>query len=152
MKKTLYINSLERLRKFIKAHGMRPSVVRDAVLEQACMLQQPFTANELLKACQEQRISIGTVYNALNVFISAQILSATNRQRGQGSTEYEICSGYTKLKVICLTCGKTTEIHDKAITRLIRERKYTNYHMTHFHLYIYGECKLCQIQNDHTNK
>ena len=87
MKKTLYINSLERLRKFIKANGMRPSVVRDAVLEQACMLQQPFTANELLKACQEQRISIGTVYNALNVFISAQILSATNRQRGQGSTE-----------------------------------------------------------------
>lgn len=145
MRKTLYANTLERLNKYIQLADLRPSVVRNAVLEQACLLPQPFTAKKLVEVCKQQQISTGTVYNSLNIFISAQILHAINRQRGKTATEYELTSiNQNKMQVICLKCGRISDITDKAIARLVKERKYSNFTMNHFSLFIYGECKVCR--------
>ena len=124
---------------------MRPSVVRNAVLEQACYLPQPFTAKQLVEVCKEQRISIGTVYNSLNLFISAQILHATERQRGKMATEYELITGNQHhMQIICQKCGRVSDIQDRAIARLIQERKYSNFTLQHYSLFVYGECKVCR--------
>lgn len=145
MKKTLYTNALERLNHYLKANDLRPSVVRTAVLEQACYLPQPFTAKQLVAVCQEQRISIGTVYNSLNLFISAQILHANERQRGKAATEYEVITGeHHRMEIICQKCGRVVDIQDKAIARLIKERKYSNFTLQHYSLFVYGECKICR--------
>ena len=145
MKKTLYNNAVERLNGYLKANEMRPSVVRNAVLEQACYLPQPFTAKQLVEVCKEQRISIGTVYNSLNIFISAQILHATERQRGKAATEYEVITGeHHCMQIICQKCGRISDIQDKAIARLIKERKYSNFTLQHYSLFVYGECKICR--------
>lgn len=145
MKKTLYNNAVERLNGYLKANEMRPSVVRNAVLEQACYLPQPFTAKQLVEVCKEQRISIGTVYNSLNIFISAQILHATERQRGKAATEYEVITGeHHCMQIICQKCGRISDIQDKAIARLIKERKYSNFTLQHYSLFVYGECKVCR--------
>ena len=140
-----YKAALLQLSAYLKAHEMRPSAVRNMVLEQVCQLPQPFTADQLTKACQEERISVGTVYNALNVFVLAQILHATNRQRGKSATEYELMSGnQIRMQVVCHKCGRVTEIQDKAVERLVKERKYSNFTMQHFSLFVYGECKICR--------
>lgn len=145
MKKTLYNNAVERLNGYLKANEMRPSVVRNAVLEQACYLPQPFTAKQLVEVCKEQRISIGTVYNSLNIFISAQILHATERQRGKMATEYELITGNQHhMQIICQKCGRVSDIQDRAIARLIQERKYSNFTLQHYSLFVYGECKICR--------
>lgn len=145
MKKTLYNNAVERLNGYLKANEMRPSVVRNAVLEQACYLPQPFTAKQLVEVCKEQRISIGTVYNSLNIFISAQILHATERQRGKAATEYEVITGNQHhMQIICQKCGRVSDIQDRAIARLIQERKYSNFTLQHYSLFVYGECKICR--------
>lgn len=145
MKKTLYNNAVERLNGYLKANEMRPSVVRNAVLEQACYLPQPFTAKQLVEVCKEQRISIGTVYNSLNIFISAQILHATERQRGKMATEYELITGNQHhMQIICQKCGRVSDIQDRAIARLIQERKYSNFTLQHYSLFVYGECKVCR--------
>lgn len=145
MKKTLYNNAVERLNGYLKANEMRPSVVRNAVLEQACYLPQPFTAKQLVEVCKEQRISIGTVYNSLNLFISAQILHATERQRGKTATEYELITGNQhRMQIICQKCGRVSDIQDRAIARLIQERKYSNFTLQHYSLFVYGECKVCR--------
>lgn len=145
MKKTLYNNAVERLNGYLKANEMRPSVVRNAVLEQACYLLQPFTAKQLVEVCKEQRISIGTVYNSLNIFISAQILHATERQRGKMATEYELITGNQHhMQIICQKCGRVSDIQDRAIARLIQERKYSNFTLQHYSLFVYGECKVCR--------
>ena len=147
MKKTLYNSAIERLSQYVKANDLRPSVVRTAVLEQACYLPQPFTAKQLIEVCKEQRISIGTVYNSLNLFISAQILHATERQRGKMATEYEVVtSNQHRMQIICQKCGRVSDIQDKAIARLIKERKYSNITLQHYSLFIYGECKVCRRQ------
>lgn len=140
-----YKAALTRLNAYIGEHEMRVSRVREMVLEQVCLLPQPFTADRLAKACMAERISVGTVYNALDLFLSAQILHASKRQRGKAATEYElITSRQTRMQIICQRCGRVSEIHDKAIERLVQERKYSNFNASHFSVFVYGECKHCR--------
>lgn len=140
-----YKEAQERLDTYVLSNGMRASKVRNIVLEQACALPQPFTAEQLVEACAGERISVGTVYNSLNLFLLARILFSINRQRGKAATEYEIVTGSTtRMQVICCRCGRQTEFHDKAITRLVQERAYANFNAQRFSLLVYGECKLCR--------
>lgn len=140
-----YKAAQEKLEAYIREKGMRYSPVRNMVLERVCALQQPFTADQLVEACASERISQASVYNALQLFIKVRILSAINRQKGQSNTEYEVVTGTTtRMQVLCCRCGRTTEIHDKAIARLVQERTYQNYTMRRFTLYVYGECKICR--------
>lgn len=135
----------EQLDRYIAEHNMRPSKVRNMVLEQVCLLSQPFTADQLAKACEAERISIGTVYNTLSLFISAQILHATQRQRGRTATEYELVTGaHNRIQMICQRCGRVANLRDKAIENLIERRKYSNFNEQHFSLFVYGECKHCR--------
>lgn len=140
-----YEAALVKLNEYIAAHPMRKSHVREMVLEQVCLIQQPFTAEQLAEACAAERISVGTVYNALELFITAQILHAISRQRGKGATQYEVIPGkQIHMQIRCGKCGRITEIHDNAIDHLVRVRKYMNFEMQRYTLLIYGECKHCR--------
>ena len=140
-----YNTALKRLNAYLLTQGMRPSRVRNKVLELMCQLPQPFTAAQLAEACKIERISTGTVYNCLNLFIVAQILHAIERQRGRTVIEYELLQpNSVRMLVICRKCNRVTEIHDKAIARLVTERKYTNFIPEQFLMYVYGECKVCR--------
>ena len=140
-----YIAAQERLDTYVREHGMRPSKVRNMVLEQVCQLEQPFVADQLVEACKKERISVGTVYNALSLFLLAQILHAIDRQRGRTATEYELMTGSViRMQILCGKCGRVADIHDKVIERMVKERKYSNFTMQHFSLFVYGECKICR--------
>ena len=140
-----YILAQEKLVRFLHEHEKRPSKVRNIVLSLACALPQPFTAEQLQRACETERISVGTIYNSLNTFVDAQILRATERQRGKAATEYELITGSSnRLQIVCKECGRVTDITDKAITTLVQNRKYSNFNMQHFSLFIYGECRICR--------
>lgn len=140
-----YNAALERLYRYVREQEKRPSKVRNMVLAQVCQLAQPFTAEQLSKACEQDRISVGTVYNALNLFIDAGIVRAITRQRGKAATEYELITGSaSRFLMICKKCGRTVELSDKAIARLIKERKYSNFNIQHFSIFVYGECKICR--------
>ncbi len=140
-----YILAQEKLVRFLHEHEKRPSKVRNIVLSLACALPQPFTAEQLQRACETERISVGTVYNSLNTFVDAQIFRATERQRGKAATEYELITGSSnRLQIVCKKCGRVTDITDKAITTLVQDRKYSNFNMQHFSLFIYGECRICR--------
>ena len=154
MKKSLFDIAYERLHQYINEHGLRHSPVRTQILQQACLLPQPFTAQQLEEVCQPLRVATGTIYNSLKLFVVAQILHATSRHRGQPQVEYEVITGNPiRMEIICKRCGRITEFPDKAIARMIRERHYSNFDMQHFSLLVYGECKLCRKQtNRKTNK
>ena len=142
---TTYEVSLAKLNAYIATHNMRRSQVREMVLKQVCKLSQPFTADELEKVCAAERISLGTVYHCLELFIAMQILHAINRQRGQTSTLYEIIPGrQVNMQFQCGRCGRVVEIRDKAIDHLIRVRKYSNFNVDYYTLLIFGECKHCR--------
>ncbi len=140
-----YESALVKLNEYIAGRTMRRSQVREMVLEQVCGLPQPFTADQLAQACAAERISRGTVYNTLDLFIKAQILHAIDRQHGKNATLYNVIPGQqVHMQIRCSKCGRITEIHDKAIDHLIRVRKYTNFEVQRYSLLIYGECKHCR--------
>ena len=142
----LYKAALERLNAYIRCHAMRASVVREMVLAQACLLKQPFTAVQLEEACRSEHISVGTVYNALDLFVTAEIVKVYDRGYGQTVTEYELTttSSRSHMQIICRKCGRRASFSDKAIMRLIMERKYTNFKAQNCTLVVYGECKICR--------
>lgn len=140
-----YEAALVKLNEYIAGRNMRKTPVREMVLEQVCQLSQPFTADQLAQACAAERISVGTVYNALELFIKAQILHAINRQRGRTATLYEVIPGkQVHMQIRCGRCGRIVEMKDQAIDHLIRVRKYTNFNVQRYTLLIYGECKHCR--------
>lgn len=142
----IYEAAQAKLDAYVRENGMRPSRVRNQVLEILSSLPQPFQAEKLIKACEAERISVGTVYNTLNLLISARVVHATRRQRGIAATEYELTTGahQVRMKIFCTRCGREAEFHDKAISRLVTERSYSNFNMRRFSLFVYGECKLCR--------
>ncbi len=148
-----YEAALVKLNEYISAHTMRKSRVREMVLEQACLLPPLFTADQLAKACEAERISVATVYNSLELFIKAQIIHAIDRQRGKGATQYEVIPGkQIHMQIRCGKCGRVSEIKDQAIDHLIRVRKYLNFDMQSYTLLIYGECKHCRKPKTSTEK
>jgi len=124
---------------------MRRTPVREMVLEQVCLLPQPFTADQLVQACAAERISIGSIYNTLSLFVSARILHAINRQHGRTSTQYELIQGNTiRLQIICSKCQRVTTFKDKAIENLVMTRMYSNFNAQRISMFVYGECKHCR--------
>lgn len=134
------------LARYVNAHEMRPSRVRRMVLTQVFQLPQPFTAEQLVQACEAEHISVGTVYNALNLFVDARIVRATVRQRaGKTATEYEQMVGTaSKMQFMCKKCGRTVEFSDQLIAQSIRSHGYHNFTIQNFNLVVYGECKICR--------
>ena len=140
-----YSNALAQLNRYLHENEKRPSRVREMVLTQVFQLPQVFTAEQLVKACEAEHISVGTVYNSLNLFIDARILRATIRQRGKSATEYELLVGATnKVQFICKKCGRTVEFSDQQIARSIKTHGYNNFVMQNYNLTVYGECKICR--------
>lgn len=140
-----YKAALTKLNAYIKTHNMRKTPVREIILEQVCLLPQPFTAEQLTQACKEEHISTGTIYNTLDLLIEAQLLNAVNHQCGKNAMQYELIQGrQIRMQIRCTQCGRVTEIRDKAIDNLIRIRKYSNFEMQRYSLFIYGECKHCR--------
>lgn len=140
-----YEAALIKLREYVSEHHMRKSQVREMVLEIVCGLPQPFTAEQLAQACAAERISVGTIYNTVDLFIKAQIIHIFDRQFGNNIALYEVIPGrHVHLQIRCSKCGRVTEIHDQVIDNLIRMRKYPNFELQRYSLLIYGECKHCR--------
>ena len=60
------------------------------------------------------------------------------------SFEYEITKEeVNRMQIVCTKCGRVTEFHEKAIARLMKEKKFVNFNIRHFRLTVFGECKTC---------
>lgn len=142
----IFGGALERMNAYLQENGGRYSSVRETVLEHACMLPQPFTAEQLEASCQSEKISSGTIYNSLQLFLKANIIHATKRQKGHQATEYELITGNPiRMQRICQKCGRVTNFRAPALDRLIREQKTQSFFMQHYTLFVYGECRRCRI-------
>lgn len=140
-----YESALEHLNAYIAEHNMRHTPEREMVLMEICEMPQPFTADKLTERCQKLRLSQGTVYNTLNLFVSARILHCFIRENGRAATEYELTTGSkSHIQIICNNCGRLAEVHDKAIEHIVASRKYSNFVPHLYTMRIYGQCKVCR--------
>lgn len=134
-----------RLNAYIRQEKLRASSVRKTILEKACLFKQPFTAEQLIEACADEFVSDATIYNALTLFVTANILQAVKRQPGQTSVEYELAfATHSRMQIVCLECGRITNVRDKLLEQLIKEHKYYNFNPSRLSMIVYGVCKHCR--------
>lgn len=143
MSETRYREAERKLDKFIARNQLRRTPERFIILRHACDLGNPFTAGQLMQLAQQDHISQGTVYNTLSLLVSAQILWCLGK-RGT-KAEYEVVTGgKIRMQLRCSECGRVADFKDVAIENLVNARKYSNFNISHFSLYVYGSCKTCR--------
>ncbi len=136
----------ERLAVYLTKNGYRHTKERYTILEQACLLNQPFFMDELIAVAESLHITRATVYNTMPLLQEARLVHLLGKQYHQaGGAQYEVVGAKNNhMQIICARCGRVSEFRDVALTNLLKSRKYSNFDMQHFSLYVYGECKVCK--------
>jgi len=136
--------------KELKKAGLKVTLPRIKILE---ILQNPkhqhISAEDVYKILieMEEEIGLATVYRVLNQFDDAGIL---NRHHFEGGKSvFEISHKKHHDHLVCLKCGKVVEFEDDIIERRQEEvAKANNMHLINHSLYLYGECKEGDCDDD----
>lgn len=110
-----------------------------------------FSADSLFSqlAASGRRVSLGTVYNTIELLIECGLVVEHNF--GDGGRVFELApTGHYHL--ICTCCGKIKEVSDDQLESLIAAKHYPSFTMRRFSLSIYGICSRCARKNKATKK
>jgi Fe2+ or Zn2+ uptake regulation protein len=125
-------------------HKMRHTAERFSILSAVCTLQR-FTVDDLRYALTGILISRATVYNTLELLEKAGIIRHIEKEYGVRAGQYELtCLKSSSVQIICQRCGRISEIKDSTISRMLADKKFSNFTPERFSLYIYGHCKVCR--------
>ncbi|MCQ2311714.1 MAG: transcriptional repressor [Paludibacteraceae bacterium] len=145
MNEEIYPAAEQRMNEYICAHNMRHTQERRTVLRCVCNLKHPFTADQLVEQTAKVFVSQATTYNVIRLLLNARVLHEVQRPGFGGKSGYEVALvSQDSIRMICTKCGREVALADKAISALVRRRRYTNFDMDHYSLYVYGACKVCR--------
>lgn len=143
-KDDIYRSLYEQLCRYMDEHKMRHTAERFSILSAVCTLQR-FTVDDLRYALTGILISRATVYNTLELLEKAGIIRHIEKEYGVRAGQYELtCLKSSSVQIICQRCGRINEIKDSTISRMLADKKFSNFTPERFSLYIYGHCKVCR--------
>jgi Fur family ferric uptake transcriptional regulator len=149
-------NSFEEAKEVLTAYLIkkkhRKTPERYALLEKIADYDGHFDAEQLYKAMVEgYRVSLATVYNNLELFLDAGLI--TRHHFAGQTTQFEKTFGsHTHHHLICTKCGKVKEFTDKKIKTMIQTKEFAKFNATHYSLYLYGICNNCSKEKKQTEK
>ena len=142
---------------YLSQHHLRCTPERRMLLGRVTGLQGSFTPARLLESLAESgfRLSQGTVYNTLKLFEAAGIVR--RRRTAEGAETYECASHDDEhLTLVCSRCGRTREVRDTELAKLLKLRRYPSFVITGFDLYVHGLCSRCRgggrVRKENTGK
>lgn len=137
------ISARERFKSYLKAHNLRKTPERFALLEKAMTLQGHFGVELLYEEMERSgyHVSRATVYSTLELLVDCGLL---NRHLfGSRKTSYEVALG-SHSHLICSVCGKIREIEDKKLNDMMLEMNFDDFTPTYFSTMVYGICADCK--------
>ncbi len=134
-------SALQKLNEYLARTGRRNSTERLEILEAAHSLGSGFTAEELMGAVASRGVPVSraTVYNAVNLFVSAGVLA---RYYGESGARYEMLPA-NRHHLVCLHCGKIKAVKDQSFSEVLRARHYSAFTASYFEMTVYGVCSAC---------
>lgn len=143
-KEDIYRKSYEQLCSYMDEHNMRHTAERFSILSSACTLQR-FSVDDIRYALTGIIISRATVYNTLELLEKVGIIRRIEKEYGIRGGQYELtCLKSSSVQIICQRCGRMSEVKDTTISRMLADKKFSNFIPERFSLYVYGHCKICR--------
>lgn len=132
--------------KFLIEKKHRKTPERYAILERVYTHDGHFSAELLYNAMQnDYRVSLATVYNTLELLLECKLV--VKHQFGDQVAQYEKTFGTVMHNhLVCTRCGKIKEFSDKKIRTLIQNKRFAQFDVSYYSLYLYGTCKKCKIE------
>jgi Fur family ferric uptake transcriptional regulator len=145
----------ETLERYLKAHNLRRTPERFALLEKVFSTADHFYVDVLCEAMELEgyHVSRSTVYATMQLFLDAGLVR--RHQFGNQPAQYErAVPGIAKnhIHLVCSTCGRVKEVRDTALAAELLERSYAGFKAEACGLYVYGICLRCQRRKSGKNK
>lgn len=151
-KEDIYRHAYEQLCDYMDEHKMRHTPERFNILSSVCALQR-FSVEELRESLTELLISRATVYNTIELFEKAGIIRHIEKEYGVRAGLYELSWLKTSsIQIICQSCGRVREVKDSTFSRMLEDKRLTNFVLERYSLYLYGHCKVCKKKIKLTTK
>lgn len=130
--------------KYLKDKKHRKTPERYAILERVYSHEGHFNAELLYNAMQnDYRVSLATVYNTLDLLLECKLI--VKHQFGDQIAQYEKTFGAVMHNhLVCTNCGEIKEFSDKKLRTLIQNKKFAQFDISYYSLYLYGICKKCK--------
>ena len=143
-KENILQKATEQLCAYLDSHGLRHTPERFAIMRVACQLQR-FTMDELRAALTELTISRATIYNTLSLLEKASLVQKLDKEFGVRAGQYEwVQDSDSSVQVVCMKCGRVSQVKDSTISRMLADKRWSNFVPHHFSLYVFGNCKVCR--------
>jgi len=133
-----------RLAEELRRRGIRVTAQRLAVAEAVVGTHEHLTAQEIFERVRERfpHITIGTIYNTLEVLTATGIIQPLPFPRG---TRYDT-NLEPHVNLVCIRCGHIEDYEDEkeSLQRLAQEAsRKSSFHIVSQHMDIYGFCAAC---------
>lgn len=141
--------ALQKLTEYLARNCRRNTPERLEILEAARTLTSGFSVEELASAVEARgvRVSLATVYNAVELFVAAGILA---RYFGSRGARFEMLPA-NRHHLVCLNCGKIKSVKDQSFSEVLRARHYSAFTASYFEMTVYGVCSACARKAKKTN-
>lgn len=145
---------VKRLNDFLASGNYRKTPERYKVLDVVLGFNKHFSIADITARLEQENfyLSLGTIYNTLRLFISAQIIKSIDFE-GADFTQYVVIGATSNVYLFCTTCGKIKDVRDTNFITFMNTRKYTAFKTDHYSLLVYGTCNTCaRKRNKSLNK
>jgi Fur family ferric uptake transcriptional regulator len=130
----------------LRAHGLRITKPRVALLETLARQSGPVAIEQLHEAVSREACDLVTVYRCLAAFEDIGLVRRSFLHNGTSLYELVLGAAPQHYHLICKSCGKTDRVDYfpiEGVERVLRERGYT--HVSHL-VEFFGLCPACQAK------
>ncbi|MBD5185697.1 MAG: transcriptional repressor [Bacteroidales bacterium] len=130
---------------YLSRRRLRKTPERFAILDRVMTMDRHFVADDLYGRMETDgyHVSRTTVYNTLELLVSAGILRRHNF--GRTKAHYELITGLgsNHHHLVCTVCGKIKEVKDSRLASMLDNRTFPAFSPEWYDLCVYGVCSTC---------
>ena len=136
--------------KYLKAHSLRQTPERLAILDKIYSLKGHFEVEQLYLSMQgsDYPVSRATLYNTIDLLVNCNLVTKHQFGKNNLSIFEKVYDKSAHHYAVCTACGKIEKFSDANIKLAMRSKKIKKFDISHYALYAYGTCEKCKKEKE----